>query len=132
MSPALGVVGQGRLNIKGKFPPKKIWAERQFRSKKVRAFSNKEHQIGLPNFLEAKAIVCSPRLRARRANLCFPPQKITKSSLVRGRGLEPPRACAHHPLKVACLPISPPAPIYPSGTTSSLFNFALLPLAFLK
>jgi hypothetical protein len=42
-------------------------AERQFRSKKVRAFSNKGHQTGLPDFLEAKAIVCSPRLRARLA-----------------------------------------------------------------
>jgi hypothetical protein len=37
------------------------------RSKKVRVFSNKGHQTGLPDFLEAKAIVCSPRLRARLA-----------------------------------------------------------------
>ena len=42
-------------------------ARRQFRSKKVRAFSNKGHQTGLSDFLEAKAIVCSPRLRARLA-----------------------------------------------------------------
>ncbi|PIQ75107.1 MAG: hypothetical protein COV84_03025 [Candidatus Portnoybacteria bacterium CG11_big_fil_rev_8_21_14_0_20_40_15] len=28
-------------------------------------FSNKGHQTGLPNFLEAKAIVCSPRRTAR-------------------------------------------------------------------
>ena len=41
--------------------------ERQFRSKKVRAFSNKGHQTGLPDFLGAKAIVCSPRLMARLA-----------------------------------------------------------------
>ena len=29
--------------------------------------------------------------------------------LVRGRGLEPPRAEAHQPLKLARLPIPPPA-----------------------
>ena len=65
-------------------------AERQFRSKKVRAFLNKGRQTGLPDFLEAKAIVCEPRRSARRANLCFPPQKIRKSSLVRLEGVEPP------------------------------------------
>jgi len=42
-------------------------AERQFRSKWVRAFSNKAHQIGLPDFLWGEAEVCSPRLRARLA-----------------------------------------------------------------
>ena len=42
-------------------------ARRQFRSKKVRAFSNKGHQTGLPDFWEAKATECSPRLRARLA-----------------------------------------------------------------
>jgi len=42
-------------------------ARHQFRSKKVRAFSNKGHQTGLPDFLEAKAVVCSPRLAARLA-----------------------------------------------------------------
>ena len=38
-----------------------------FRSKKVRAFSNKGHQIGLRDFLWEEAEVCSPRLRARLA-----------------------------------------------------------------
>src|SRR3989344_8307281 len=38
-----------------------------FRSKWVRTFSNKGHQTGLPDFSEAKAIVCSPRLWARLA-----------------------------------------------------------------
>src|SRR3989338_9211682 len=41
-------------------------AERQFRSKKVRAFSNKAHQTGLPDFLWWEAEVCSPRRTARR------------------------------------------------------------------
>jgi len=55
-------------------------AERQFRLKWVRAFSNKGRQIGLRDFWEAKAIVCSLRRKARRANLCFPHQKIEKVS----------------------------------------------------
>jgi len=38
-------------------------AERQFRSKKVRAFSNNGHQIGLRDFLWGEAEVCSSRLR---------------------------------------------------------------------
>jgi len=38
-----------------------------FRSKWVRAFSNKGHQTGLPDFLEAKATECSPRRSARLA-----------------------------------------------------------------
>ena len=43
-------------------------AERQFfRSKKVRAFSNKGHQIGLRDFLWGEAEVCSPRRTARLA-----------------------------------------------------------------
>ena len=42
-------------------------AGRQFRSKKVRAFSNKGHQIGLRDFLWGEAEVCSPRLAARLA-----------------------------------------------------------------
>src|SRR3989338_959678 len=42
-------------------------AHRQFCSKRVRAFSNNGHQTGLPDFLEAKAIVCSPRRTARLA-----------------------------------------------------------------
>ena len=46
-------------------------AERQFRSKKVRAFSNKGHQIGLRDFWEAKTVECSPRLRARLARNCW-------------------------------------------------------------
>jgi len=38
-----------------------------FRSKKVRAFSNKGHQIGLRDFLWGKAVACSSRLLAGRA-----------------------------------------------------------------
>ncbi|MBU1246423.1 hypothetical protein KKD51_00410, partial [Patescibacteria group bacterium] len=41
--------------------------ERQFRSKKVRAFSNKGHQIGLRDFLWGEAEICSPRPQARLA-----------------------------------------------------------------
>ena len=40
---------------------------RQFRSKKVRAFSNKGHQTGFVKFLEVDREECSPRLRARLA-----------------------------------------------------------------
>ena len=42
-------------------------ARHQFRSKKVRAFSNKGHQIGLRDFLWGEAEVCSPRRTARLA-----------------------------------------------------------------
>src|SRR3989338_6204718 len=42
-------------------------AERQFRSKKVRAFSNKGHQIGLRDFLWGEAEICSLRRTARLA-----------------------------------------------------------------
>jgi len=53
-------------------PARAFWflarkARYQCRSKKVRAFSNKGHQTGLPDFWEAKATRCSPRLRARLA-----------------------------------------------------------------
>ena len=34
MSPALGVAGQGRLNMNNKFPPKKIWAKPKQAGKK--------------------------------------------------------------------------------------------------
>ena len=64
-------------------------AERQFRSKKVRAFSNKAHQIGLRDFLWGEAEICSPRRTARRANYRFGFQKIRKSSLVLPTGVEP-------------------------------------------
>jgi hypothetical protein len=49
-------------------------ARHQFRSKKVRAFSNKGHQIGLRDFLDGKTEVCSPSL----AEKCAPiiPLKI--------------------------------------------------------
>jgi len=42
-------------------------ARHLFPSKKVRAFLNKGHQIGLRDFLWGEAGVCSPRLRARLA-----------------------------------------------------------------
>ena len=41
------------------------------RSKKVRAFSNNGHQIGLRDFLEAKTVECSPRRTARLARNCW-------------------------------------------------------------
>src|SRR3989344_5069931 len=85
-------------------------ARHQFCSKKVRAFSNKGHQIGLRDFLEAKAIVCSPRRSARRANLCFPPQKITKSIWVRGRGFDPPRPLWTQGPQPCLSPVPAPAP----------------------
>jgi len=34
LPPALGVMGQGRLNINDKFPPKKIWAKPKQAGKK--------------------------------------------------------------------------------------------------
>ena len=37
----------------------------------------------------------------------FEDYHAAKKRLVPKRGLEPPRAYAHYPLKVACLPISP-------------------------
>ena len=52
-----------------------------FRSKKVRAFSNKGHQIGLPDFLRGEAEV-RPALPAGRANLSVRFQKFAKSCLV--------------------------------------------------
>ena len=42
-------------------------ARHQFRSKKVRAFSNKGHQTGLRDFLRGEAEERSPRLRVRLA-----------------------------------------------------------------
>ena len=62
-------------------------AERQFRSKKVRAFSNKGHH---------KTI--------RKLADCF---------LVPRRGFEPPSPCERYHLKVVRLPVSPPGH-YPS------------------
>jgi len=55
VSPALGVVGQGRLNIKGKFRPKKIWAprnpaERDMRDKLRQAGGQKGRGSGGRNF----------------------------------------------------------------------------------
>ena len=46
-------------------------------------------------------------LTVRRSGLHEPANVGTKKFLVPKRGLEPPRAKAHYPLKVACLPISP-------------------------
>src|SRR3989344_6233522 len=89
--PRIGREGQGRLLIgltakkflasregaaeggfKGGIPPRPSGlvlyrAKRgsQFRSKWVRAFSNKGHQIGLRDFLWGEAEVCSPRRTVR-------------------------------------------------------------------
>ena len=89
-----GSEGAAEGGFKGGIPPRpSVPPERsgggQFFSKKVRAFSNKGHQIGLRDFLWGEAEVCSPRRTARRANYRFGFQKITKSNLVRPDGLEP-------------------------------------------
>jgi len=55
-------VSAARSAATSQFPP---------RSKKVRAFSNNGHQIGLRDFLEAKTVECSPRRTARLARNCW-------------------------------------------------------------
>ena len=52
---------------------------------------------------------CSPHREARRANPAVPSEKFDKSCFVRGRGFEPPSPYGHYHLKVARLPIPPPA-----------------------
>ena len=57
---------------------------------------------------EIKSFWCRrEELTVRRSGLHGPANIRTKKFLVPKRGLEPPRAKAHYPLKVACLPISP-------------------------
>ena len=60
LPPALGVMGQGRLNINDKFPPKKIWAKPKQAGKK--------EGVGGKEFLPA----CSARRRRAGSGKAFP------------------------------------------------------------
>ena len=86
-----GSEGAAEGGFKGGIPPRpSVPPERsgggQFFSKKVRAFSNKGHKIGLRDFLRGEAEVRpalpagrSPRLRARLAFLSVSSEKFDKS-----------------------------------------------------
>ena len=83
MSPALGVVGQGRLNIKGKFRPKKIWAprnpaERDMRDKLRQAGGQKGRGSGGRNF-------CPPAEAKPRRPARLPRSELRSTTGVQNR-----------------------------------------------
>ena len=72
----------------------------------------------LPHQLRARPVL-SWKYTPEASSIIFLPLLVLnlplgerKYRLVRGRGVEPPRPCGHHHLKVTRLPVTPPARDY--------------------